>query len=129
MDQVTGGCLCGAVRIEAQGQPYRVGICHCMDCRKAHASPFMAFTVYRRADVELAGETRVWASKPWYERHFCPACGSRIFGIDTNSDEIELPVGAFDEVGQFSPQYENWVIRREPWQAPLAVSQNPRDRP
>ena len=30
----TGGCPCGAVRIEAAGAPYRVGLCHCLDCRK-----------------------------------------------------------------------------------------------
>ncbi len=36
MDRVTGGCLCGNVRIVAQGAPYRVGLCHCLDCRKHH---------------------------------------------------------------------------------------------
>lgn len=34
MDRVTGGCLFGAVRLEATGAPYRVGLCHCLDCRK-----------------------------------------------------------------------------------------------
>ena len=36
MDRFTGGCLCGNVRIVASGLPYRVGLCHCLDCRKHH---------------------------------------------------------------------------------------------
>jgi hypothetical protein len=27
MESVTGGCLCGAVRIETKGAPLRVGLC------------------------------------------------------------------------------------------------------
>jgi hypothetical protein len=100
-----------------------------MDCRKAHASPFMGFVVFKGKAVKLTGEIGRWPSKPWYERQFCPRCGSRVAGLDANSDEIELPLGAFDEVGQFTPQYENWIVRREPWLRPLEVPQNSRDRP
>ncbi|HBS22761.1 MAG TPA: aldehyde-activating protein, partial [Thalassospira sp.] len=32
MDKITGGCLCGKVRLVATGKPYRVGLCHCLDC-------------------------------------------------------------------------------------------------
>ena len=38
MDRFTGGCLCGDVRIVASGLPYRVGVCHCLDCRKHHGA-------------------------------------------------------------------------------------------
>ena len=125
---ISGGCACGAVRFEAAGDALRTGICHCMDCRKSHASPFMAFAVFKRSRVELSGELGTWLSKPWYERSFCIACGSRVAGVDTNSDEIELPLGAFDDIGIFTPQYENWVIRREPWLTALQVPQHLRDR-
>ena len=41
MERVTGGCLCGSVRLVAEGRPYRVGICdHCLDCRKHHGALF-----------------------------------------------------------------------------------------
>ncbi len=88
----------------------------------------MAFSVFKRSRVELSGATGTWLSKPWYHRYSCIACGSRVAGVDTNSDEIELPVGSFDDVGVFAPQYENWVIRREPWLKPLQLPQHPQDR-
>jgi hypothetical protein len=37
-ERFTGGCLCGSVRIVASGRPYRVGVCHCLDCRKHRPS-------------------------------------------------------------------------------------------
>ena len=56
MDQVTGGCLCGAVRITAKGQPYRVGICHCLDCRKHHGAPFYAWAIFPETAVTIEGD-------------------------------------------------------------------------
>ena len=38
--EVSGGCLCGNVRLTATGDPYRVGLCHCLDCRKHHGALF-----------------------------------------------------------------------------------------
>lgn len=42
MTNVTGGCLCGKVRFTASGEPDRVGLCHCLDCRKHHGALFYA---------------------------------------------------------------------------------------
>lgn len=112
MDQVTGGCLCGAVRIEAQGQPYRVGICHCMDCRKHHGALFFAAAIFPADAVRVTGETHHWG-----ERHFCPRCGSSVFA--RSGDEIEVHLGTLDEPNRFVPQYENWTTRRETWLPPF----------
>lgn len=117
----TGGCACGAVRFVARGEPLRVGLCHCMTCRKAHASAFNPFVIFRAEQVEITGEIRAWESSPGYRRWFCPACGSRIYGGD--GTEYELSVGGFDEPGLFAPDYESWIVRREPWQPPLKVPQ------
>lgn len=49
MVQLTGGCLCGNILIVANGEPLRVGICHCMDCRKHHGALFYAAADYPQA--------------------------------------------------------------------------------
>ncbi|MEZ5798603.1 MAG: GFA family protein [Paracoccaceae bacterium] len=119
----TGGCLCGAVRFAATGRPSRVGLCHCLDCRKHHGAPFHAAATFPAQAVTLSGETRAWG-----DRHFCPACGSPVFGHF--GDEIGLNLGAFDRPGAFRPSYELWTIRREPWLAALPQAhQYEGDRP
>lgn len=108
MTQETGGCRCGAVRFTAEGEPYRVGICHCMDCRRQHGTLFQASAIFPEDAVALEGETRDYEG-----RHFCPRCGSQVFA--RSADEIELNLGAFDEIDRFQPTYELWTIRRESW--------------
>ena len=63
MDRVTGGCLCGNVRIVASGLPYRVGLCHCLDCRKHHGALFHASAVFPQEAVTIDGETRDYAGR------------------------------------------------------------------
>lgn len=108
MERVTGGCLCGKVRIEASEQPYRVGICHCLDCRKHHGALFHASAIFPEDAVTIIGETREYRG-----RHFCPDCGSSVFG--QGDGEIEVNLGTFDAPDQFVPTYELWTIRRESW--------------
>ena len=57
MHDYTGGCLCGAVRIEIAAAPYRVGICHCLDCRKRQGAIFHTFAVFPVDAVTVTGET------------------------------------------------------------------------
>ena len=38
MKRYTGGCLCGALRYEAEGDPLYAGHCYRTDCRKASGS-------------------------------------------------------------------------------------------
>ena len=87
MDRFTGGCLCGNVRIVASGRPYRVGICHCLDCRKHHGALFHASAVFPQDAVTIDGETRNYAG-----RFFCPRCGSSVFApAPTSRGEPGIP--------------------------------------
>ena len=117
-----GGCLCGDVRITATGRPKRVGLCHCMDCRKHHGALFYAAAIFPEHAVTISGETRAYAN-----RFFCPRCGSPVFG--RSEGEIEVHLGCLDAPDQCMPTYENWTVRREAWLPPFPLAHHyPRDR-
>jgi hypothetical protein len=113
MDRFTGGCLCGNVRIVAWGLPYRIGLCHCLDCRKHHGALFHASAVFPQDAVTIDGETRDYAG-----RFFC-----------RTADEIEVNLGSLDAPDQLTPTYESWTVRRESWLPPFPVARRyDRDR-
>ena len=114
MERFTGGCLCGNLRIEAWGMPYRVGLCHCMDCRKHHGALFHASAVFPENAVTVAGQTGEYDG-----RFFCPRCGSPVFSRSV--DEIEVHLGSLDPPNQMIPTYELWTIRREGWLPPFPL--------
>jgi len=114
MEKFTGGCLCGDVRIVASGQPYRVGLCHCLDCRKHHGALFHASAIFPQEAVRIDGEVSDYGG-----RCFCPRCGSSV--IQRSGDEIEVSLGALDAPDQLMPTYELWVIRRESWLPPFPL--------
>ncbi len=108
MKQVSGGCLCGRVRFMAKGRPDRVGLCHCIDCRKHHGALFHASAIFPASAVAVTGEVGSYQG-----RHFCPNCGSSVYS--QSGSEMELHLGAMDAPDQFQPSYELWTCRREGW--------------
>ncbi|OLS45529.1 hypothetical protein BV509_15075 [Rhodovulum sulfidophilum] len=89
MTPITGGCLCGAIRLVASGPPLRVGICHCPDCRKQHGAVFYAAAIFPEAAVAIQGD-------PSHDRgrYFCPVCGASVCA--KSGDEIEVHLGTLD---------------------------------
>ncbi|CAN5320246.1 GFA family protein [soil metagenome] len=131
-----GGCAFGAVRYVAEGGPLRVGLCHCLTCRKRHGAPCNAFAAFRSDKVRSEGRTSVWAGAEHGLLHGCAICGSPLFWTAASwlengegDGEIEIHLGGLDDTGQFTPQYEVWVKRREPWMPPLNVPQYVENRP
>lgn len=126
-----GGCACGAVRYVVEGGPLRVGLCHCLTCRKRHGAPCNAFAAFRRDRVNVHGRTSIWQDDQHGLSHGCAVCGAPLFWTaeGEGDGEIEIHLGGLDATGQFTPQYEIWVKRREPWMPPLTVPQYVENRP
>lgn len=118
----TGGCLCGKVRYEVQGEPLRVGLCHCADCRRESGSAFQTFGIWPTSAFSSSG-----VLKQFKGRGFCPDCGSRLF--NPAGEETEIRIGSLDEApNNLKPEYELWIVRRETWLHPLPVPQYSGDR-
>ena len=54
----TGGCNCGEVGFQVEGEPIRVGACHCQICRKDTGSSSNFFAVWTSNNVARVGDTK-----------------------------------------------------------------------
>jgi hypothetical protein len=116
----TGGCLCGAVRYEAAGDPLTSGHCYCADCRKASGSGFIPFMGFPSAAVRFSGETRQFTSKAANGgdavRNSCPICGGLVFGgVAGKDDSHTIYAGSLDDPSSFHPQIAIFTRNRPAW--------------
>jgi hypothetical protein len=85
-----GSCFCGAVQIEAQGEPEAMGYCHCDSCRSWSAGPVNAFTLWKPGTVRVvAGAEHLgsFSKTAFSERQYCTKCGGHLM---TNHPPIGL---------------------------------------
>ncbi|TJW17428.1 MAG: GFA family protein [Mesorhizobium sp.] len=110
----SGSCLCGGVQFSVTGEPLRVGLCHCKDCRKISGSAYSAFAIWPLEAFETTGIVNTYGG-----RSFCPTCGSRVTSVGEN--EVEVMIGSLDVAPTegLEPGYELWIGRREQWLQPL----------
>jgi len=81
MTTYKGNCFCGAVEIEAQGDPEGMGYCHCSSCRSWSAAPVNAFTLWKAQNIrvtrgaELIGK---FVKTEMSQRQYCRRCGGHL---------------------------------------------------
>jgi hypothetical protein len=118
--QIAGGCLCGALRYEAEGEPTFAGYCYCTDCRKASGSGFIPFMGFSASAVRFDGETRKFISKSARGgealRNSCPLCGSLVFGGEVGKDDsFTIYAGSLDDPSYFRPTIAIFAASRPTW--------------
>lgn len=92
----TGSCLCGAVKISAKRISNEVGACHCGMCRKWGGGPLLAVDCGSEVSFEGQENIAVYDSSEWGERAFCTTCGSHLYYRLKEPNQYILPVGLFD---------------------------------
>ena len=113
---IEGGCLCGAVRYEAGGEPYHVTHCHCEDCRRSAGAPFVTWASFRAENFRLTRGALRDVAFGGRLRSFCPQCGTALaFRASLETDEIDLTVASFDHPESVEPADHIWVEDRLPW--------------
>ena len=101
-----GGCFCGQVRYEADGQAYNETICHCTDCRRAVGAASVAWFTVNRAGLRwTAAEPASFRSSARAIRRFCGACGTSLtWEGDEQPDEVDLSTATLDDPDQAPPK-------------------------
>jgi hypothetical protein len=117
---VTGHCLCGNVRYVVTGEPVGTGQCHCKDCQRASGTGHMSIARFKAEDVGLTGTTASFASVAdsgnINTRHFCPTCGSRLYGQNSAAPGIlNLAPGCMDDNDWFRAQRVVYTKDRPSW--------------
>ena len=111
--EVTGGCLCGAVRYLAAAEPASVPYCHCEICRRATGQPIVAGAYFELARVTFEEEDlRRFKSSPYAERGFCGRCGTPLFYhsvMPELRDWICLMLGTLDHPERYPPT-DHWNV-------------------
>lgn len=121
MTTQTASCRCGQLKATVTGEPVRVSVCHCLDCKKRSGS---AFAVQARWPVDrftTDGRSRTWShnadSGNRITHHFCPECGSSLHYIIEGKFDglVAIPLGAFDDPYFVSPGFSVWEERKSDW--------------
>lgn len=82
-DTIEGGCQCGAVRYELEGEPDRVSICHCRDCQKSAGAPMVTWAMLPKEKFRVTkGAARAVNSSGDSFRYFCADCGTGLYYIN-----------------------------------------------
>ncbi len=116
---VTGGCLCGKVRYEAQVFLKSGYYCHCRMCQKSSGQP-AEITVPIKAGtlVFTKSAPKYYVSSEYGKRGFCEDCGSRLLwkSVDPANDWLtNIDVGSLDNPDEARPSNHIFVDTKLPW--------------
>jgi len=115
--ELTGRCLCGAIRYRAAGEPLWVAHCHCESCRRATGAPLTTYAGFVAQDFAwTAGAPVTFASSPGSLRTFCGRCGTSLtYQGERWPGEMHVLAATLDHPEAVTPQGEAFAEERLPW--------------
>ncbi|WP_299504902.1 GFA family protein [uncultured Roseobacter sp.] len=97
-----GGCLCGAIRFEAQAPALKPHTCSCKICQRHSGALTAVWVEFPKEAVTWTGTgglPATYRSSDYSSRAFCPTCGSTLGAID-DDPVVALLVGTFDKANR-----------------------------
>jgi hypothetical protein len=116
-----GGCLCGAVRYQAQGSPSRTVVCHCKFCQRCTGSAFAVWPTFAQRDVQTKGALSAYEhhsdeSGRWIRLNFCPRCGTTVTStFEKGLGEVAILGGTFDDTSWITVDRQVWTRSKHDW--------------
>ena len=114
----TGGCHCGAIRYEVEGEPIVHALCHCTDCRRHAGAPMVGWTMYPQSALKVTkGTPKTYKSSENGRRRFCPDCGTGLFYVNDVMlpNIVDVQSGTYDDPAALPPQAQIQVAERIGW--------------
>jgi len=115
-DVYEGGCLCGAVRYRATGEPIGVAHCHCDRCRRHSGAVFASGVGFSADAISWRNEQpSLYQSSDSAARSFCSRCGSSIAHHWVDIGTVWLFVGTLDSPELVTPEFHMFTEEQIPW--------------
>jgi hypothetical protein len=114
-------CCCGKLSAICVGEPIRVTVCHCLNCKRRTGSAFSLNARYAAQQVSLEGEvktfTRVGDEGGGATYSLCPDCGTIVqYRMHEEPEVVAVPVGTFADLDFPAPTRSLFHQRRRyPW--------------
>ncbi len=115
-------CSCGQLRVEVDGEPLRISVCHCLNCKRRSGSAFAAQARWPRSSARITGTSTQWAltgdEGTTATFHFCATCSATVYyTMSAVPDAIAVPIGAFADPAFPGPSVSVYEERMHAWVA------------
>ncbi|MFO0682838.1 MAG: GFA family protein [Sandaracinus sp.] len=113
-------CSCGQLSLEADGEPVRISVCHCLECQRRTGSVFGAQARFPASAVRVRGAstsyTRKTDSGGELTSQFCPHCGTTVYyRVSRLPGFVGVALGAFADPTFPAPRFEVYTDRKHAW--------------
>jgi hypothetical protein len=117
---VTGGCLCGAVRYRITAAPILTRVCWCRVCQYLAAGNATVNTCFPSNAITIEGPLadyqRIADSGNVMHRRFCPTCGTQMFSeAEARPHLIFVRSGTLDDRELAKPSMSVWISQAPTW--------------
>jgi hypothetical protein len=117
---ITGGCLCGAVRITISAPPIVTRVCWCRLCQAIGAGSGTVNVCFPAEAVRVEGTMGDFActaeSGARMHRRFCPSCGVHLFSDAEQRPHLTfVRAGALDDPEIARPSMTIWTAQAPTW--------------
>jgi hypothetical protein len=117
--KVTGGCLCGRVRYEAEVFLQNGYVCHCTICQRSTGQPAEITVLIKAGTLKYSNdEPRYYISSDYGKRGFCAHCGSRIVWQALRAEDdwlTNITVGTLDKPTEARVTRHIYTDTQLPW--------------
>ena len=114
----SGGCHCGAIRYDVDGEPQHVALCHCSDCRRSAGAPMVSWAAFTEDALTVTqGQTITFNSSGAAMRSFCGTCGTGLFyrNADMLPGIVDIQSVTLDDPEALPPEAHIQVAERLHW--------------